>query len=640
MASELTLEATDARLLYENVYHQAREAHGVSFDRCYDEEYGCAAGALRQHPGATISLVTDAAHASLTLSYLAACSEACPGSPPDGCYHPKWKCFGEHDGMCGSCTAHCAVKLYVGGERVLFPAETRDYEEGEVELRLFDDAARPPAARRVDIVMPWNAEVAFVRLRLREVRHVSAPPPRAFRYVAYGDSITHGFCADTPYPEHLARENGWSALNLGIGGIPITPRHGAALGALRPQLLSTLIGTNNWPWDCDASAEMRQFLERVRAPLPDVPLVVVTPIVRGEEGQLNENHCATPEDTRAQIRAAVWKRQREGDRRIFLVEGLPLLPLYHLHDRLHPGDGAAMRDLALNLNAQMGFARVQFDVETPCPSVRVRARGLTPQGGASLYYGDDLVNADILGVDGCGGRTLMVGGGWRGRRHATADASGEALFTFTRGAAEGDAECGSALFQILDVPTCVSSRVGAAAATGDSLEGTAAALFSRPPPPPPPPTPPPPSSPAPRSPSPPAAPVERSPMPPPLCPPPPERGAPQHSLRGPTSPLPPQGSSSREDRVDFVAAVFAQLLQAVDEVAATPPIVLAAVSVSMMALGACLFLCACWCVKMARHLGVLPHSGKRRHRGRSSRKCTRGPRHELVAITEPEDDVF
>ena len=37
---------------------------------------------------------------------------------------------------------------------------------------------------------------------------VERPPPRGrFTYIAYGDSITHGYCAEMPYPGLIGRLN-------------------------------------------------------------------------------------------------------------------------------------------------------------------------------------------------------------------------------------------------------------------------------------------------------------------------------------------------------------------------------------------------------------------------------------------------
>eukprot|EP00966_Prymnesium_polylepis_P250057 5780937-Prymnesium_polylepis.1 len=84
----------------------------------------------------------------------------------------------------------------------------------------------------------------------------------------------------------------------------------------------------------------------------------------------------TPEAIRKAISAAVGMRQARGDKELFLVNGALLLPGDYFSDGLHPDD-RGMRELALNLNAQMGFAPVQYEV-IKCPQLTLAVRGLTP----------------------------------------------------------------------------------------------------------------------------------------------------------------------------------------------------------------------------------------------------------------------
>eukprot|EP00966_Prymnesium_polylepis_P244810 5662633-Prymnesium_polylepis.1 len=147
----------------------------------------------------------------------------------------------------------------------------------------------------------------------------------------------------------------------------------------------------------------------------------------------------------------------------------------HLYDRLHPGDGVAMRNLGLNLNAQMGFAKVQYEI-LQCPTLQVVAHGLTPLSQAALYYGEDLLSTEIDKADGCEDRTMMVGDGkLSGRIQATANQEGEA--TFMLPFVDDWDICEQIQFQVLDSATCISSRVGVGADSGKSIDGTAAALF-------------------------------------------------------------------------------------------------------------------------------------------------------------------
>ena len=643
----LQIAPDDGRLRYEDYYNLKVSAERATFDRCYDEKYGCEQGALTQNPGSTISFVTDAAVGYVALEYLVNCSIGCPGFLPDGCYHPRWHCREEVEDMCGVCNAACSPKLYMNGVRVELPEETirSFYANGVEEFLLWRHAAPLSSPQRFDLVLPWTASIDLRALRLQNIQHLSRPAARSdFKYIAYGDSITQGFCSDTPYPEHLARVNGWSANNLGIGGIPILPRHGKAIGQLRGDLVTVLIGTNSWPFDCDVSPEFTEFLANLRSEQPEVPIVVVTMLVRGNEPDLNKPRCSTLEDTREQIRKVFRGLKQQGDERIFMVEGQPLLPIVSLLDRLHPGDSEMMLDLALNLNAQMGFSQVQYRV-AECPTLRVVGRNLTPNARATLYYGTKLINAPTAWEDNCPKRTVMVGGRY-GQVTTTADGEGTAAFSLPDGTGLA---CDQILFQVLDATTCVSSRVGRGT-DGTSIDGTVAQLFYPPSPAPTPPMPhSPPTGPPPSPPPPPPPPVT-----PPLPPPSPLPSIPTAPtpLSLPTCPLsfaipvavlqsdPPSSASaqlatrmagaSAPDQARLSKALSQLANALVVAVSSSPwiPVLLVAVA---MAIGGSTYLCS-------RYFAERKAKAISRRLPRRRRKM-KGPKHELVSVDDTSDII-
>ncbi|EOD12381.1 hypothetical protein EMIHUDRAFT_213608 [Emiliania huxleyi CCMP1516] len=216
---------------------------------------------------------------------------------------------------------------------------------GAVAFDLAVDEAAPMGMRRFELSMPWGAATHLAGLRLARPPTsdgitVQRPPPRGrFTYIAYGDSITHGYCAETPYPGLIGRLNNWTAINLGWGGIRVTPRHGPALGAIPADLISMLIGTNDYGGgNCEVAAGLSETLNGIREAQPDVPLVVITMILRRE----------------------VNRRIHAGDRNLHLVEGGGLLSLGDLGDGLHPAGTDAMEKLARGINAhfhRLGLAR-------------------------------------------------------------------------------------------------------------------------------------------------------------------------------------------------------------------------------------------------------------------------------------------
>ena len=153
--------------------------------------------------------------------------------------------------------------------------------------------------------------------------------------------------------------NGWNVLNLGQSGITITPRHGADLGVLAgpADLISVLIGTND-QHVCAVGALFGAFLDQLLDQNAHARVVVVTPLLRNDEGASNATvplfpRCATVEEHREQMRAAVRTRQATAGGRLHLIEGKVLLPVEQLIDGVHPRDGSAMSQVARRLNAEL-----------------------------------------------------------------------------------------------------------------------------------------------------------------------------------------------------------------------------------------------------------------------------------------------
>ena len=125
-----------------------------------------------------------------------------------------------------------------------------------------------------------------------------------------------------------------------------------------------------------------------------------------------------------------------------------------------------MRELALNLNAQLGMAAVRWEVMTggcpaPAGGLALRVTGLTPHGRAALFWGTQLQSRNVVGNGAGGGggggggggasggacrqRTLMVGGAGSGELALEVDAAGEATAAII--SVRSRAACAATLFQ-------------------------------------------------------------------------------------------------------------------------------------------------------------------------------------------------
>jgi hypothetical protein len=220
----------DSRLAYSNYLHLHVDGTRAVFDRCYDFNPDWPCGFLpawkaaafgwsalnltgpfaeQQTPGATVGFVTDARTITAHLEYTAGgCAPGCPTAiGPAVCYQP----LSRADSLpTDTCQSNCEPLLYVDGVRAalpVFPLPSNGRYDGLVARPLISEPEggnSPASSRLVEIVMPWGGAVVFRGLELYRGEGAQAPrlaAPEAqqrFLYIAYGDSITHGYCAETP----------------------------------------------------------------------------------------------------------------------------------------------------------------------------------------------------------------------------------------------------------------------------------------------------------------------------------------------------------------------------------------------------------------------------------------------------------
>jgi lysophospholipase L1-like esterase len=172
-----------------------------------------------------------------------------------------------------------------------------------------------------------------------------APMRPAFRYVAYGDSITQGYYAsggtvDT-YPDQVARKKGWSVVNMGYGGETTVPSDGTAVGALGGNIVTVAIGVNDFGQAKALATFVSDYnglLDAIRVLQPTVALYCVTPIWTSIEAVANAQGLHV-QDYRQAIAAIVQQRMAT-DPNLHLVDGLKLVSnqLKYFVDGLHPND--------------------------------------------------------------------------------------------------------------------------------------------------------------------------------------------------------------------------------------------------------------------------------------------------------------
>lgn len=177
--------------------------------------------------------------------------------------------------------------------------------------------------KTIEVIMPHGISVDFVGVDLEAGCSIAPAESRTGlpRYVAIGDSITHGYTASSvikTWPYLLAKMKNWQLINVGYGGRPLVIADGTVLGNQNPDVASYLIGYNNFVVQT-ALATFKSnyitFINNFRAVKPLVKLYCITPTWTANTNTL------TPEMYRQQIRDALTTLANPLN---ILVEGLTL----------------------------------------------------------------------------------------------------------------------------------------------------------------------------------------------------------------------------------------------------------------------------------------------------------------------------
>lgn len=231
--------ATDTRLQFSDALTVVRDENdgSVHFDRVID---GPGRGFRWDSPGARVRWRTDSPRVRVRLRYSARHTGTSRNSVGvfriDGRSDPAWTFTRPAAGE-----AELVVPL---------PADAtwHDYE----------------------VILPYGDSVDVLGVEV--AAGAAWAPARArpeTRYVALGDSVTHGFTASEvtkTYAFQVAERNGWELVNLGIGGRGTHGPDGAFLAGVKADVVSVLIGVNDW----QAGAELERFRANYRQLVADL----------------------------------------------------------------------------------------------------------------------------------------------------------------------------------------------------------------------------------------------------------------------------------------------------------------------------------------------------------------------------------
>lgn len=209
-----------------------------------------------------------------------------------------------------------------------------------------------------ELFLPYGDSVDFAGLRVNPgAKFEAVTSPEKPRYVAYGDSITHGFTSSEiskTYPFLIGKKKGWNVINLGLGGRASTPGDGTLIASLKPEVVTVLMGANDWQAGVPLEkyrANLEAFLSNLRKDLPETPVYLLT-FLWVNPSWNPPSKVADLESYRQVLREVAAARQ---DANLHVIEGPALIdekPTLFDPVPVHPNDaGFAM--MAERLEAQI-----------------------------------------------------------------------------------------------------------------------------------------------------------------------------------------------------------------------------------------------------------------------------------------------
>jgi len=248
-----------------------------------------------------------------------------------------------------SVTTHPAPGPVAPSMTPAFSVWLGDQRHGQVEITAGTQAVEVPLPPRpadtpVTVYLPDSVPVTIEAMQA--IGGTLTTPPGGPRWLAYGDSITQGWSATDPgltWPALAGRHLGLDVINLGFAGSARGELPAAAqLAETAAEVITLAWGTNCWssiPMDAPYIEQaMRLFLTTVRQGHPDVPIIVISPIVRPAAEHTGNRFGTTLTDLRNGIERATEQFAAAGDDQLTLVPGRDLVRDDELVDGIHPGD--------------------------------------------------------------------------------------------------------------------------------------------------------------------------------------------------------------------------------------------------------------------------------------------------------------
>jgi lysophospholipase L1-like esterase len=218
----------------------------------------------------------------------------------------------------------------------------------------------PGTASVFEVVMPSKSNTELFGMRIGgDASLLSYTPPVRKKYVAFGDSITHG-TGQEPYshwiyPFKLSRELGVELFNIAVGGSQVSSVCGEMMADFPPvDVITILWGYNDWRANVskvDYQTRMDDLIAAIRGHQATAEIFCITPTYSTNTNSPDGN--TTLDDYRQAVADLVASRQAAGDSRIHTVRGEEIIYFAtQLKDPVHlTPDGAT--DMANGLFTAM-----------------------------------------------------------------------------------------------------------------------------------------------------------------------------------------------------------------------------------------------------------------------------------------------
>ncbi|MBE7053167.1 MAG: SGNH/GDSL hydrolase family protein [Ruminococcaceae bacterium] len=157
---------------------------------------------------------------------------------------------------------------------------TPEYELGEFK-KSFDLG---DGEKNICIHLPWSVETIIEEISIDDNSFVEGVKPSK-RFIAYGDSITHGYDALRPsnrYVARIAKMLDAEEVNRGIGGEKFFPLLVSKKDSFVPDYITVAYGSNDWNFIDEETFKnnCRNFYLNLVKNYPETTIFAITPIWR------------------------------------------------------------------------------------------------------------------------------------------------------------------------------------------------------------------------------------------------------------------------------------------------------------------------------------------------------------------------